>query len=276
MRFEFCASFVILFVVSNARQIPHSRSFIERSTSRNTSCQNTKTGKYYLADNRGRICERKSLDYLTGCCPEGNQFSCETCEDDSCCSRYENCVTCCLKPSNNASKKYLTTHQVRSWEESGKWSSEFEYCQGICRTWTYSTVHENAFLNSRRFCFSDFGRPLIPETEAPPIPNSVQPIKSKTGEDCTSTCKQANKSCMSQGFASLNNCNILREHFICEAGCSELSESHGVEPYYITGSAEKKNFPAYCVRHQPSPDLTYDCDWKASHVKRLCPCTDLQ
>jgi len=133
--------------------------------------------RYYLADNKGRICKRKDFDNQSGCCLTANQYSCETCEVDSCCSRFENCVSCCLKPDNKASEKYLDSHRfvilsflslrvscfcrVRSWVESGKWSSEFEYCQGICRTWTHSTVHENAFLNSRRFCFSDFGRPLV-------------------------------------------------------------------------------------------------------------------
>ena len=134
--------------------------------------------RYYLADSEGRMCERSSIDTETACCTSGTQFSCETCENDACCERYEDCVSCCLAPKNDASNHYLTeyrshfshavhrqrhcsVYRIRGREDTGKWPNVFQYCQGICRTWRHSTTHENAFIDTRRYCYSAYGRPTV-------------------------------------------------------------------------------------------------------------------
>ena len=38
--------------------------------------------------------------------------------------------------------------------ETGRWDTVFEACSAVCRTHSRSTVHENAYLYPRRFCFS--------------------------------------------------------------------------------------------------------------------------
>lgn len=102
--------------------------------------------RWFIADDRGMVCPRDSLNYGTGCCTDGEQHACTRCcavllsrmfllarslllvghrhlylelaahfqssipllrlsfcscqVDDKCCSQYEYCVSCCLKPEN--------------------------------------------------------------------------------------------------------------------------------------------------------------------------------
>ncbi len=44
---------------------------------------------------------------------------------------------------------------------AGMWPSAWEYCRGICRTHSASTMHENAYISTRHHCFSTLGRPLV-------------------------------------------------------------------------------------------------------------------
>ena len=41
--------------------------------------------------------------------------------------------------------------------ETGYWTNAFDYCEGVCRTTSRSTQHENAYILDRRFCFSKLG-----------------------------------------------------------------------------------------------------------------------
>ena len=51
---------------------------------------------------------------------------------------------------------------VQSRPETGEWGSPFEYCRGKCRTSSNSTVHENAYLEQDKHCFSVLGKGLWP------------------------------------------------------------------------------------------------------------------
>lgn len=47
------------------------------------------------------VCHRDTFDYATGCCTTGEQHSCASCaDDDKCCSLFEDCVSCCLRPDH--------------------------------------------------------------------------------------------------------------------------------------------------------------------------------
>jgi hypothetical protein len=57
------------------------------------------TRRWLLADDQGMVCKREDLDYATGCCKGGQRHSCNSCSEvDKCCSEYEQCVSCCMKP----------------------------------------------------------------------------------------------------------------------------------------------------------------------------------
>lgn len=82
-----------------------------------------------------------------------------------------------------------------------------------------STQHENAFIMDRRFCFSELGRPLEKlDKEPPPLADGVMVVLSAPGSSCDEACFSQQKSCVVDQFEALNNCNILRTHFMCEAG----------------------------------------------------------
>lgn len=69
-------------------------------------CENTLSGQWYLADDRGRVCPRENFDGSTGCCSDGSpKYDCETCDElDKCCSSYEHCVSCCMSPEHEPGK----------------------------------------------------------------------------------------------------------------------------------------------------------------------------
>lgn len=57
--------------------------------------------RWFIADDKGLVCKREEIDYVTGCCTTGQRHSCETCsQEDRCCTGYEQCVSCCLKPDH--------------------------------------------------------------------------------------------------------------------------------------------------------------------------------
>lgn len=64
-------------------------------------CDNTVQGIKVVTDDRGLACERRQLDD-NGCCPRNaTAFSCDSCRiAQQCCSTYETCVSCCMRPEN--------------------------------------------------------------------------------------------------------------------------------------------------------------------------------
>jgi SREBP regulating gene protein len=41
-------------------------------------CANTAAGRHFLTDSHGYVCNRRELDYRSGCCYSGDLHSCET------------------------------------------------------------------------------------------------------------------------------------------------------------------------------------------------------
>ncbi|VDM96468.1 unnamed protein product [Thelazia callipaeda] len=94
------------------------------------ACRNTRQGRVSVTDNRGYTCNRNHV-MLNGCCETGNavRFSCASCELSSgCCSYYEHCVSCCLKPEqkNGLLPMIQSTSGHRLRELLAK--SQFEIC----------------------------------------------------------------------------------------------------------------------------------------------------
>ncbi len=96
--------------------------------------------------------------------------------EDRCCSEYELCVSCCLRPDHKAAELAPTTPKFARMAAAGTWGNAFEYCSGICRSHGRSTVHENAYISDRHHCFSRLGRPMV---RFPPISPHVPPRSMK-------------------------------------------------------------------------------------------------
>ncbi|KAK9808166.1 hypothetical protein WJX73_004026 [Symbiochloris irregularis] len=216
------------------------------------SCNNTISGRWLISDDQGWVCSRDQVLPETGCCNGGDQFSCETCSvENQCCKEYERCVSCCLAPRHNASTLYLTSFRSPDRDNTGRWSSAFEYCRGKCRTTSRSTVHENAYLDPHHHCFSNSGKPTTPTPPVPALPNTITLAVGQRGQSCQDACLEANPAgklaCAPQHFASLNDCNRLRTHFACEAGCDDVEGVAAEHPGYVVTAAPKQQRPAMCI-----------------------------
>lgn len=255
-----------------ATRLPARSRRIHRDLKPEPYCNNTVQGRAAVTDHQGFYCTRDNLDSHTGCCIKGQQYSCETCSSENlCCEEYERCVSCCLSPSYRA--KDLIKSQTRSAgrAETGYWDSVFELCKGKCRTTAHSTVHENAYLSGLHHCFSESGKPTTPGPPLLELPKGLTAVPAAKGQSCTAACENANHACSLSGFRYLNDCNMLRQHFACEAGCD--ADSGLEQPSYMVASAPKLQRPTICrVLDLQSPTSEFGCDGVHANAQRLCPC----
>eukprot|EP00879_Flechtneria_rotunda_P017049 GHRR01017856.1.p1 GENE.GHRR01017856.1~~GHRR01017856.1.p1 ORF type:complete len:301 (+),score=83.81 GHRR01017856.1:437-1339(+) len=230
-------------------------------------------GPLYLADDRGKVCSAKDLDYSTGCCTTGQQHYCDMCNKaDSCCEVYEHCVSCCMAPENKPEERRKETSKAPNNKQSGFWADTFQYCLAICRTHGRSTSHENAYIGPRHHCFSKLGKPLL----SPPLPagslDGVTVVLSAAGASCSTMCEQKGLVCSQKHLHLLNSCDRLREVLNCEAGCE--SEQHTATlPAAVDPEAPKASRPALClVGKQDTSASAFTCDATENHMRRLCSC----
>lgn len=206
--------------------------------------------------------------------------SCGT--DDQCCSSYEHCVSCCMTPGSGAQGQMQQVPKGLGKPETGHWEDIFSYCAAACRTTSRSTAHENAFIHERRFCFSEGGRPRVERSTAPPLPPSVLVVPGAFGKSCDVVCQEKHRSCSEAHFASLNDCDSLRRAFKCEAGCGPRSQQAGPFPAYVTDSAAKEEWPAYCFSGTLGGDggeqgeqAQFSCSAAEEQFGRLCACQEV-
>lgn len=109
---------------------------------------------------------------------------------------------------------------------------------------------------------------MLPIPAAPTLPANVKAEVGDPGESCTAACNRTHGLCAAQHFSSLNNCNVLRQHFACEAGCENSGPSD--QPSYVAADAPKEQQPTACLLSDDSSQ--YDCDSSTLNVRRLCPC----
>ncbi len=62
------------------------------------------------------------------------------------------------------------------------------------------------------------GKPTTPAPPTPELPSFVAVVLGSAGQSCTALCQGAGRRCAQEHLAALNNCNILRQYFACEAG----------------------------------------------------------
>lgn len=99
---------------------------------------------------------------------------------------------------------------------------------------------------------------------------------SAEGSSCDATCSKVGKKCSLQHLALLNNCDRLREHVGCEAGCEASPNQNAViavqsMPSYVDENAPKPQRPAMCFT--APRDVQLSCSGQAPQAKRLCACT---
>jgi SREBP regulating gene protein len=183
-----------------------------------------------------------------------------------------------MSPSQDPEAHMATSPRGFKKEETGYWSTPFDYCQSVCRTTSRSTQHENAFISNRRFCFAGNGRPYTPTPKVPPLPKSVTAVVGPAGFSCDAICKDKDQICNSDHFAALNDCNTLRAIFMCEAGCGPSEFSRREFPGYVVDGAPKNEWPAFCFTYFDSRKAVaglvqqYNCSAFSEHVQRMCPC----
>ena len=114
---------------------------LEPRSDHGEKCRNTVQGRSHLLDEKGWLCTLDSIDWETGCCPPARaaeeQYSCRSCEPDiSCCTVYEHCVGCCLKPSNDGQRKaaMAAARHKKTFEKAVAAGDDFEFCRASCRT----------------------------------------------------------------------------------------------------------------------------------------------
>lgn len=120
----------------------------EVTVASSSSCMRTRQGGSQVTDSNGIVCNRDELDQ-NKCCPlrAGDSFSCNTCDASTkCCSVYEYCVSCCVRPAHRKELEHLREHSTHKSIKTGSW---FEVCQFKCRTSSGSVVHENSYRNTK-------------------------------------------------------------------------------------------------------------------------------
>ncbi|CAG9539724.1 unnamed protein product [Cercopithifilaria johnstoni] len=123
-----------------------------------TACRNTVQGRTSVTDDRGYTCERAYL-LSNGCCEVGTQsvrFSCVWCDlCTGCCSHYEQCVSCCLRPDQkNILLEVIESTSGHRLRQILSATNQFELCMLKCRTSSNSVHSENKYKSEKmKYCY---------------------------------------------------------------------------------------------------------------------------
>jgi hypothetical protein len=200
-----------------------------------------------------------------------------------------------LKPGHPGAdaKLVASTPRARGRPDSGHWDSPFSFCAGVCRTTRESTAHENAYVSPAHFCYSSSGVPRYPEpeTEPPALGAGVVIVAAPAGSTCSAACETAPGGPLTcdqaASAAALSDCNALRSHFPCEAGCLAAdADGTAPAPAYVLPGAAKALHPATCLTlavedeeeeggakaGASAPPPPPDCDAAVADMRRLCAC----
>lgn len=152
-----------------------SKLMIDVSTAIRSICKNTKQGRFLVTDSNGYMCPTGLIDASSNCCntgvttelnPKVRKHVCDTCESGGCCSNYEECVSCCLKPANG---EYLRDLEgIPSFlVETGNvhFKTGFDVCAYKCRTNSNSVQSENSYRSTETYCYTG----SIPQLELLPV-----------------------------------------------------------------------------------------------------------
>lgn len=88
------------------------------------------------------------------------------------------------------------------------------------------------------------------------VAEEIEIFTSDSGASCRETCENEGMSCSAEHFPTINNCNQLRIHFMCEAGCGPSTEDSTEFPGYVVAAAPKPKWPAFCYYLEQVPAET--------------------
>ncbi|CAF3664627.1 unnamed protein product [Rotaria sp. Silwood1] len=114
-----------------------------------TKCQHFTQGKQsFVVDSKGYLCERRHLEKTNGCCQLKSSsirgpYICDSCSSTThCCSSFEHCISCCLKPDHRIYlQNYIRSRDLKTSLLLSHLSTSFDICLSRCRT------HSNSILN---------------------------------------------------------------------------------------------------------------------------------
>ena len=129
-------------------------------------------GHLYKAQREGRkshdkdveaICKRENILDNNCCGLEAKQYFCDGCNDRGCCSTFEICVSCCMKPQNKAALVDFVQNTIVFFERFFvAISDQYDLCLSKCRTSSLSVQHENTYRDPvNKFCFSELPPLLV-------------------------------------------------------------------------------------------------------------------
>jgi len=128
----------------------------------NRKCEHTTPQHHGLVcDSNGQICAVSSINTSSQCCAHDSSIlpahSCSNCDSTlGCCSHYETCVSCCLKPST-----LPTSLRLRDTHFALKNASPLQLCAFLCHTSSASLLQsENSFRSEYKHCFLGYGPPV--------------------------------------------------------------------------------------------------------------------
>jgi len=131
------------------------------------TCRNSVQGRTVIADDKGYICPREDL-LGNGCCNVNSSLTerhvCSECDHvSSCCSQFEFCISCCLRPDQRHSLQHILTQAAQTNNVLFvSVSDHFELCLAKCRTSSDSVQHENTYRNKEnKFCFGSQPPPTV-------------------------------------------------------------------------------------------------------------------
>jgi len=137
------------------------------------TCRNSVQGKVVIADDRGQVCPRVHL-LDTGCCDSNSsltsKYSCSSCDSSSsCCGRYEECISCCLRPEQRPGLQQILNRAAESNNVLlVSVADHFELCLAKCRTSSSSVQHENTYRNKvNKYCYGHLPPPTLASSELP-------------------------------------------------------------------------------------------------------------
>lgn len=138
------------------------------------TCRNSVQGRRLVADERGFLCSRRQL-LNTGCCNSTaeatSKYDCDSCSQASgCCSHYEHCISCCLRPQMRQTLQQVLQHAAETNNVLFvSVSDHFELCLAKCRTSSSSVQHENTYRNKEeKYCYGNNPPPLTQDSSSSP------------------------------------------------------------------------------------------------------------
>ena len=132
-------------------------------------CKHTKSGPRFTCDSNGEVCHLHEVNSMTSCCQENpnmhnqsnpsRRYTCKSCNTTfHCCTEYESCVSCCLRPEYLQRSRDLL---LREKHPTLRGVDDFTWCSFKCHTSSMSLLpSENGFRSDKKHCFLDSSPPI--------------------------------------------------------------------------------------------------------------------